>query len=197
MGASNPEVTLQVPCEVTPASSVPVVVNVNGGGTASTNIPILTVSPAIFQQVMSDGTSRAVAIREDGSFADIGGNDSYDPDNPVRLGETVRFYLTGLGATNPSVASDSIEDPDSYLYKVEAGVTGTVSLGFVGVNLQVNNLTAHLAPGLIGVYEVDVAIPSSAPTGNNIGFYIGIVPSGSSSSTTPTFSPNSTIPIGQ
>ena len=32
MGATNPEVTLQVPCEVTPGSSVPVRVNVNGGG---------------------------------------------------------------------------------------------------------------------------------------------------------------------
>lgn len=194
MGATNPEVTLQVPCEVTPGPSVPVVVNVNGGGNASTNIPILTVSPAIFQQVMSDGTSRAVAIRADGTFADIGGNNSYDPDNPVRLGEVVRFYMTGLGATSPSVASDTIEDPDSYIYKVEADVTGTVSLGFVGVNLQVSNVTAHLAPGLIGVYEVNVTIPSSAPTGSNVGFYISIVPSGSSSTV---FSPNSTVPIGQ
>jgi uncharacterized protein (TIGR03437 family) len=196
MGATNPEVTLQVPCEVAPGSSVPVVVNVNGGGTATVNVPIANVSPGIFQQVMSDGTSRAVAIRADGSYADIGGTDQYDPDNPVRLGEIVRFYVTGLGPTNPSVGTDTIEDPNSYIYNVEANVTGTVSFGLVGVNVQVNNLVAHMAPGLIGVYEVDVTIPSNAPTGNNVPFYIAIVPAGSSSST-PISSQNSTIPIGQ
>jgi uncharacterized protein (TIGR03437 family) len=197
MGATNPQVTLQVPCEVTPGSSVPVVVNVNGGGTATVNVAISNVSPGIFQQVMSDGTSRAVAVRSDGSFADIGGTDQYDPTNPVRLNEVARFYVTGLGPTNPSVGSDTIEDPNSYIYNVESDVTGTVSIGFAGSGVVVNNLVAHLAPGLIGVYEVDVPIPSNAPTGNNVPIYIAIVPAGSASGTTPIQSANSTIPIGQ
>jgi uncharacterized protein (TIGR03437 family) len=203
--ATFPEVTLQVPCEVTPASSVPVVVNVNGGGTATTNIPIYTVSPGIFQQVMSDGTSRAVAVRSDGTFADVGGTDSYDPDNPVRQGEDVRFYLTGLGATNPflgnlvtSSQSDTIEDPDSYIYGVEAVVTGTVQVGFPGYpNISVTVVKAHAAPSLIGVYEVEVTIPANAPLGNNIPLSIGIVPAGSNSSTPGTFGTQSLIPIGQ
>ena len=197
MGATYPEVTLQVPCEVTPAASVPVVVNVNGGGTANTNIPIAVVSPGIFQQVMSDGTSRAVAVRADGSYADIGGTDSNDPDNPIRLNEDVRFYMTGLGAVNPSVLSDAIEDPNSYIYSVESNVAGALQVGFPGSSVSVQVLSAHLAPGLIGVYEVEVLIPGNAPTGNNVPLSIGIVPAGSSSSTPGTFGPNSTVPIGQ
>jgi uncharacterized protein (TIGR03437 family) len=194
MGATNPEVTLQVPCEVTPASSVPVVVNVHGGGTVTVNIPIFAVSPGIFQQVMSDGTSRAVAVRSDGSFADIGNPDVYDPTNPIRLGEIVRFYLTGLGATNPAVATDSIENPNAYLYAVDATVTGTVTAGFVGSNVTMQVISARQAPGQIGVYEVQVMIPSNAPTGNNVPFSLSIVPAGSN---TAAAAPTSNIPIGQ
>jgi uncharacterized protein (TIGR03437 family) len=197
MGATSPEVTLQVPCEVTPGSSVPVVVNVNGGGTAATNIPIAVVSPGIFQQVMSDGISRAVAVRGDGTFADIGGADLYDPNNPIRQGEYARFYLTGLGITNPQVGTDSIEDPNAYVYGVESLVAGTVQAGFPGSSAAVQVVAAHAAPGLIGVYEVEVLIPSNAPTGNNVPISIGIVPANSSSSTPGTFGPNSTVPIAQ
>lgn len=195
MGATNPEITLQVPCEVVPASSVPVVVNVNGGGTATANIPISAVSPGIFQQVMSDGVSRAVAVRSDGTFADIGGTDSYDPDNPVRLNEVVRFYVTGLGVTLPVSVTDTLEDPNSYIYNVQNNVIGTLQAGFPGTGILLQNVTAHQAPGLIGVYEVQAAVPLNAPTNNNVPFYIAITPAGSSAS--PTQSPNSIVPIGQ
>jgi uncharacterized protein (TIGR03437 family) len=193
MGATYPEVTLQVPCEVTPASSVPVVVNVNGGGTATANIPIYAVSPGIFQQVMSDGTSRAVAIRADGTFADIGGTDQSDPNNPARLNEVVRFYVTGLGATTPALVTDTVEDPSSYIYNVQSVVNGSVSFAFSGSGVQVNNVTAHAAPALIGVYEVDVLIPLNAPTGNNVPINIIVTPTGGSTAA----SPNSTVPIAQ
>ena len=193
MGVANPEVTMQVPCEVTPATSVPVVVKTNGGGTATTNIAIQTVSPGIFQTVMSDGTSRAVVVRDDGSFADVGGNDAYDPNNPARLNENVRLYMTGLGATLPQVGTDSIQNPNADLVGRDAVVAGAMQAGIVGgPGLQV--VSARQAPGLIGVYEVQVFIPSNAPTGNNVQMAIGIVPVGASSAVS---SPVSLIPIGQ
>jgi uncharacterized protein (TIGR03437 family) len=185
-GATNPEVTLQVPCEVTPGASVPVVVNVNGGGTATTNIPIGAVSPGIFQQAMSDGTSRAVAVRSDGSFVDIGNPDQYDPNNPARLGEVVRFYMTGLGTTTPAVATDSIENPNAYLVGADAKVDGTVTASFVGTNISIPIVSARQAPGQIGVYEIQVTIPNNAPTGSNVQFTIGITPAGSTASLAPT-----------
>ena len=144
---------------------------------------------------MSDGTSRAVAVRSDGSYADIGGTDAYDPTNPVRLNEVVRFYVTGLGATNPGSVTDTLEDPNSYVYNVQNNVIGTLQMGFPGTGVLLQNVSAHQAPGLIGVYEVQGLIPPNAPTGNNVQIYIGITPSGSTAS--PTLSPNSTIPVGQ
>jgi uncharacterized protein (TIGR03437 family) len=196
LGATNPEVTFQVPCEVTPGSSVPAVLTTNGGGTATVNIPIQTVSPGILQAAMSDGVSRAVVVRSDGSFADVGGTDTYDPNNPARLNENVRIYVTGLGATLPAVGTDSIQDPNADLIGFDATVTGTVQVGIVGFgNLQV--ITQRQAPDLIGVYEVQVFIPSNAPTGNNVQISVGVVPAGSNSSTPATFGPNAVIAIGQ
>jgi len=194
MGASYPEVTLQVPCEVTPSSTVPVVVTVNGGATASADIPIYAVSPGIFQQVMSDGTSRAVAVRADGSYADIGGTDSADPTNPVRLNEVVRFYVTGLGQTDPTSVTDTLEDPNSYVFQVQNNVLASIQMGFPGTGILFTNVSAHQAPGLIGVYEVQATVPGNAPTGNNVQIYVGAQPSGAA---TQTLSNYSTIPIGQ
>jgi hypothetical protein len=55
-------------------------------------------------------------------------------------------------------------------------------------------VSARQAPGLIGVYEVQVFIPSAAPTGNNVQIAIGIVPVGANSAVS---SPAATIAIGQ
>jgi uncharacterized protein (TIGR03437 family) len=71
-------VSVQVPCETTPGSSVPVAVNA-GGGTATVNIPVQIASPGIFETPMSDGVRRAVMVRADGSFVSL--------ENPARRGE--------------------------------------------------------------------------------------------------------------
>jgi uncharacterized protein (TIGR03437 family) len=185
MGSVNPQVTLQVPCGVTPGSSVPVVVNV-GAGTSSTNVAVQTVSPGIFQTVMSDGTSRAVVVRDDGTFADIG----TDLPNYARLGEKVRIYVTGVGPTLPAVATNSIQDPNADLVGSDATITATVQVNISGVVVPV--VSARLAPDLIGVYEVQFLIPSGTQTGNNVVISVLVTPVGASSATQ---SLNSTIPI--
>ena len=179
MGATNPEVTLQVPCEVAPGPSVPVTVKV-GGGSTTLNIPVQAVSPGIFQMAMSDGVVRAVLVRDDGSFADIGGTDVWDPENPARRGENVRIYATGLGSTLPLVFTDDIQNPNADLIGFDATVASVVQAGIVGFGgLQV--ISARQAPDLIGIYEVQVLLPAGAPTGNSVPIAISVVPIGANS----------------
>jgi uncharacterized protein (TIGR03437 family) len=189
MGNTNPEVTLQVPCEVSPGNAVPVIVHV-GAGTATINIPVQAVSPGIFQTTMSDGAARAVVVRDDGSFADIG---TAFP-NPARLGERVRIYVTGVGPTVPAVGTNSIQDPNADLYGTDATVAGTVQVSLSGYG-GVQVVSARLAPDLIGVYEIQFLIPVGGPTGSNVGISVGIVPAGNSSGVSATQSLSSTIPI--
>jgi len=175
MGSTNPEVTVQVPCAVTPGNSVPVTVNV-GSASTTLNIPVQTVSPGIFQTVMSDGVSRAVVVRDDGTFADVGGAN----DNPARRGENIRIYATGLGPTIPLVDTGDIQNPNADLIGYDATVAGVVQVGIVGFGgLQV--VSARQAPDLIGIYEVQVLLPANAPTGNSVQIALAVVPVGGNS----------------
>jgi uncharacterized protein (TIGR03437 family) len=91
------------------------------------------------------------------------------------------------------VGTDSIQNPNADLVGRDALVAGAMQAGIVGgTGLQV--VSARQAPGLIGVYEVQVFIPSAAPTGNNVQIAIGIVPVGANSAVS---SPAATIAIGQ
>ena len=171
MGATTPQVTFQVPCETTPGPSVPVTVAV-GPGSTNVNVPVQAVSPGIIETVNSDGTKRAVIVRDDGSFMDIG---TLFP-NPARRGENVRIYLTGLGPTIPAVGTNSIQNPNADLFGRDALVAGTVIVGLSGAG-GVTVVSARQAPDLIGVYEVQFVVPANAPTGD-VGISVGIIPQG-------------------
>jgi uncharacterized protein (TIGR03437 family) len=169
-------VTVQVPCEVTPGSSVPVTVNA-GGGTASVNVAVQTASPGIFETPMSDGVARAVLVRPDGSFVSL--------ENPARRGEVVRVYVTGLGATAPVVGTNSIAIPGT-----DSLVLGQLIVGVNNSGARV--ITARMAPTQVGVYEVAFQIDPNAPTGNNVVLSVAINPVDGSATQ---FSNGSKIPI--
>jgi uncharacterized protein (TIGR03437 family) len=84
-----------------------------------------------------------------------------NPSNPAALGETVAVYLSGLGATLPAV-TEGTQSPSSPLantiqtiYATVSGTTATVAY-------------AGLAPYLAGVYQVNVTIPTTVSTGDNV-----------------------------
>jgi uncharacterized protein (TIGR03437 family) len=176
------QITVQVPCQVVPASSVPVAVTVGSAAPVTVNVPVLAASPGIFQTVMSDGVSRAVIVRPDGSFVSLS--------NPARRGEIVQAYATGLGVTSPSVGTNAIPVPGS-----EATVQGTVIVGITNAASQgegVRVIGAQVAPDMIGVFEVPFQVPSDAATGNNVAFSIGVYPVGAGA---PIYSNTTKIPI--
>jgi uncharacterized protein (TIGR03437 family) len=168
--------TFQVPCDVTPGSSVPVVVNV-GAGNATVNIPIQSVSPGIFQTVMSDGVARAVVIRPDGSFVSI--------QNPGRRGEVLVALVTGLGPAVPAMGSNSVAAPGTNVTP-----QGTVIVGMAGAGVPLISATA--SPSQVGVWLVSFMVPSTVSQGNSVPFSISVIPAGGSN---PVSSGPTSIPI--
>jgi uncharacterized protein (TIGR03437 family) len=157
----QPQITMLVPCEVTPGT-VPVTVTVEGGE-ATVNVRVLPASPGIFQTIQSDGVMRAVIEKPDGSFA--------SPTNLARRGETVTAFLTGLGAVSPPVATNALPIPDT-----PSTVTGTV---IVGVNNEgVPVVSQQLSPDMLGVYTIQFKIPDDAPQNNNVTLSVGLMPAG-------------------
>ena len=76
---------------------------------------------------------------------------------PARAGETVVIYATGLGPVSAAAISG-----------VPAALNRTTTVPSVSIGgVNVNNVAySGLAPGLVGVYQLNVAIPSGLTPGN-------------------------------
>ena len=79
------------------------------------------------------------------------------PSTPAQSGDEVILYISGLGSVGPFSAGQIA--PLAPLYQTVNPVT--VTLGGVAVTPDF----AGLAPGFVGLYQVNVKIPSGVSTG--------------------------------
>ena len=138
--ASPTQLNVQVPFEV-PAGNFFVTVNAPGGSSTTQTVAFSAYAPGIFAVVKNSDFSLVSAA------------------NPVRAGDAVAVFATGLGAGTPAVASGQLA-PSSPLSSTVATPTATIG----GVTAQV--AASLLAPGFAGVYQVNVVVPGGAPTGS-------------------------------
>lgn len=140
-------VSVQVPCELTPGV-VPVTIEV-GETSAQVEAEIRNVAPGIFEWFEPEGALIAVLVRPDGSYV--------TQENPARLGEVIRMYVTGIGLAEPAVATNSRGVPDTESLAVEHAVAGVNNAGVAVISAKYVD---------IGVYEVAFEVPAEAPAGN-------------------------------
>ncbi len=144
------QAAFQVPCDVTPADSVPVTVTANGNST-TVNVAVRPAGPGIFEYTDSAGLKQAVLVRPDGSIVST--------TNPAVAGEVLHLYVTGLGQVRPSLATNT------------AAPAGTDSVALGTVFMAVNNsgvrvTLARRAPGQIGIDDIAFQLPPDAQSGN-------------------------------
>lgn len=144
------QAAFQVPCDVTPSTSVPVTVSA-GSGSTTVNVAVGSASPGIFQFTDTDNFSHGVVVRPDGSFATV--------KNPALPGETLHMYVTGIGPVQPALATNTVPSPG-----VDSLASGNVVVAFDNSGVQV--VSARRAPGLIGVDDVAFQLPSTLPAGS-------------------------------
>lgn len=85
------------------------------------------------------------------------GTISGPPTTPAQPGETIILWGTGFGPTTPAAPTGQEVPPN--LYSVN-GVTVTVG------TVQANVLATALSPGLAGVYQVAITVPSTLANGD-------------------------------
>jgi uncharacterized protein (TIGR03437 family) len=125
----------------------------NGVPAAPFQVVVASVQPGIFA-MNAQGTGQAAALVSGTSNVAV-------PGTPVSRGAVVELYATGLGST-----SDAPEDgvPSSLTRLSHVAVPVEVSVG--GRPARV--LFAGLAPGTVGLYQINVEVPSDAPVGDSV-----------------------------
>ena len=141
---SSTQISAIVPYSVT-GSTATVVVTVNGTKSNSVDVPLAPTAPGIFS-ITSNGLGDGAILHADYSVV--------SHNNPAIPGEIVQVFLSGLGAVSPAV-SDGTAAPGKEPF---ARVTAAVN-AYVGGLLSPNIQYAGLAPGLAGLYQVNVQIP--------------------------------------
>jgi len=76
-----------------------------------------------------------------------------DKTSPAKAGDVVSVYCTGLGRTYPPPPAAGTKTPMTPVYTADIAVTATV--GGNAANVQF----AGLAPGFVGLYQVNIQIP--------------------------------------
>jgi uncharacterized protein (TIGR03437 family) len=124
-----------------------------GGASDAVRIRVLPGAPGVFGSGGAQGETAAIVRAANNELVTVS--------NPIHRGDDLVIYATGLGRTSPEVPVGS---PAPFEPLARALNTPVITLG--GVALPVT--FAGLTPGLVGVYQVNVIVPRSVPTGFDI-----------------------------
>jgi uncharacterized protein (TIGR03437 family) len=149
------QVNAQMPFQATGDATL--VLRTPGGQSNDFNLVIDPHAPSVFLSGTSGSAdSIPTVVRNDD-------NELVTPSHPIhrKSNTALVIYLTGLGPTSPAVGTGQ-PAPSSPLALTLT--QPTVTLG--GVKLPV--LFSGLAPGLVGVDQINVSVPSNTPDGMSV-----------------------------
>lgn len=143
------QINFQLPAEVSDSGASIAVVS---GGVRGPAIQIKTASetPGIFS-TQTGALAQGAVLNQDFSANSV--------DNPAAPGSVIQVFATGLGATTPPLTTG------------QAGATAPpFNTTVLTPTALINGATAPVhfsavAPGFIGLYQVNVQVPASTPTG--------------------------------
>jgi len=150
--ADGGQVNAQVPFELAPGVATLVVTGKDSAGAPGT-VTIVNAQPGVFT-VSQSGTGQGVVLD--------GLNNLVDSSHAVKAGEAVVIYATGLGATSPPVATGQAAPAVPPL----ALVTTPVKVTIGGLDAAVE--FAGLAPGFVGLHQVNARVPAGVAAGSAV-----------------------------
>jgi uncharacterized protein (TIGR03437 family) len=144
---SRTQAAAQLPTDLVPGRSYPVLMEVNGAYSAPQTIETI----AAFPGTVSSGASLVAQHAADYSLVTA--------QSPAKPGESLIIYLVGMGTTTPPVATGD-PAPVSPLAEVAARPTVTID----GQTAQIQ--FAGLTPGFAGLYQINLVVPANARSGS-------------------------------
>jgi uncharacterized protein (TIGR03437 family) len=130
------------------------------------------VAPGIFT-LTQNGSGQGAVLNQD--------NTINGPGNPAAIGSTIQIYGTGQGQVSPVVADGSPAPSQPTANTVAVNTTNaqtcfaTQPSMCVAIGSAFGNVTySGLAPGFIGLWQINVVIPPGIATGNAVGVRVVI-----------------------
>jgi uncharacterized protein (TIGR03437 family) len=172
-------ISIVVPYTV-PSDGSFLIFQVTNGGTTSNSAVVFSgpSSPGIFTQNLTGLGDGAIRHSSDNSVVTTA--------NPAKVGETVSIYLAGMGTVTPGVTAGAAA-PSSPL-----SITTLPDVLIDNVAAKV--LFSGLAPGLAGLYQLNVTIPTGVMAGTSV---LIEVDANDTAGDPPTISLQATIPISK
>ena len=148
---SPTQINAQMPFQA--IGDVTLILHTPGGTSNNFNVVIEPNAPSVFLASVGPDTNVPTVVRYDD-------NQLVTPSNPIhrKSNTALVVYLTGLGQTSPAVPTGQPAPVSPLAVPLLAP---TVSLG--GINLPV--LFSGLAPGMVGVDQINVSVPFNVPDG--------------------------------
>jgi uncharacterized protein (TIGR03437 family) len=156
---SPSQINFQVPWELQGQTQASVSATADGIPSPGETIGLASFSPGIF--TLNPSGQGAILIAGTADVAAPSGSIPGRSTRPVKRGEYLSIYCTGLGAVTKRPASGA-PSPSNPL----STTTATPSVTFGGVPAVVS--FSGLAPGFVGLYQVNVQVPQSTPTGSAV-----------------------------
>jgi uncharacterized protein (TIGR03437 family) len=155
---SSSQLNLQVPWELQGESSSWVTATANSIASLPQPVPVGLTDPGIFSLGAPQGGQGAIL-----NLAGI----VVDANSPAHAGDYLEIYSTGLGAvTNtPQTGAVALVTPLSYLIR-----NATVTIGGVAAPV----IFAGLAPGYVGLYQVNAQVPQGVAAGDGVPVIVSI-----------------------
>jgi uncharacterized protein (TIGR03437 family) len=148
--AEEEQINFQVPFQISTGQTTTVEVANNGSVLSVSGVPVFSSQPGIFM-VQGPGETLFGAIVHPDDFSLV------TPEKPVEKGKSVALFFTGGGLLSPVVAT---------------GAPGPVPAALMAlpITVKVDGKDAEIsfkgyAPGLLGVYQLNFAIPTTSECG--------------------------------
>lgn len=153
--AGSTQANVQVPWEMAGQTTASVIASAGSTSSAAQSATIASVAPGLFALNGSGSGQGAIVDNASGKVV--------DSTNPAKHGTSIlQIYATGLGAVSNQPATGA---PASLTQFSNTTLTPSVTIGGVDVGKP---LFSGLAPGFIGLYQVNVQVPAGVQTGSAV-----------------------------
>ena len=154
---SKDQIDAIVPFNMTPDSIGQVIVLSGNAYSQPVAVTLGAAQPVVFSQDQSGTGPGAILVQPAGKSSTALNTES----NPAHIGDALLIFCTGLGTVSPAVPAGTIA-PSSNLANTDNPVAVTVG------GIATPTLFAGLAPGFVGLYQVNVRVPSGVAPSSEV-----------------------------